>query len=335
MTILNSFGAEWNDQQEHDSYAQLSISSNTIHSAYKFEPNMIYDYCLVYFPIRDEIYFQTYLWFDFGYERYDTYTVVDLFTWLNEFGDIIGRFNIHKDNTLTLYIGDNETLKFTTTKPLYDNTWYTIELRIKIHDTNGNLTFRLDGEELYSFDGNTLPSTSPSTSAINSIRIRVQKYYTQMYLDNIVVNDTYGTVNNSWPAGTKIRLIVPSANGTSSQWTRSGGSNNYQCVDSRSTDFVYANNTNLLDLYGMQDLNAEANKILWVAYNHWIQGSSLTVKNFTPVVRISGNNYFATTKNIPYSIDLIDEYLETSPATSAAWGVSELNDIEFGMRSES
>ena len=333
MTILNSFGAEWNDQAEHESYTQLNMYT-TVNSAYKYKDGTSYDYQLIYFPNRDEIYFQSYFWFNFGYEQYNTFTIVDLFTWLDDVGNIIGRLNIHKDNTLTLYIGDNETLKFTS-NPLYDNRWYTIELRIKIHDTSGNLTFRLDGEELYSFDGNTLPTTSPSTSAINSIRSRVQKYYTTMYLDNIIVNDTYGTVNNSWPAGAKIRLIVPSANGTSSQWTRSGGSNNYQCVDAISTDFVYANNINLIDLYGMQNLEAEANKILWVAYNHWIQGSSLTVKNFTPVVRISGNNYFGTTKKIPYSTDFIKEYKETSPATSAAWDVTELNAIEFGMRSES
>jgi hypothetical protein len=333
---LAGFGWEWGSCYELDQNIGQSISSSYgyINNGSSGQGQIK---SIFFIPERSEIYTQIYFKNKFSYEENRDWQGYLIRTaYLN---DTLASVIYNKDNSVSLYIGDKETLLYRSAS-LYDNRWHVFELRNKVDSVNGNLSLRVDGEILYSYDGDTIPTASPSVSAIDRVVFGiVWDYFSYSYSDNFVINDTFGDTNNSWPNGTRMRLLLPSAAGSSSQWSRSTGATNYSLVDELnplgSSDYVYVNTDGLTDLYAMANLDAEANKILWIRGDYWLSGQSLTVKNFTPVVKISGVEYYDDIKPIPYSINLERCIWEVSPATSAEWTLDEINNIEFGMRSES
>lgn len=323
-------GWEWNDQYEADSWCNGSISTwwnENSNYVKRLEDN----YTTFYIPERSEIYVQLMMKFDWCWQSQIEVANILRIGYPNTTLATIS-FSLYQ--TLTLWQGDKVTSLFETNS-IRDNKWWVIELHAKIHATTGILTLRLDGEELYTFNGDT---TISGVNTIDRILLRGIQYYTYHRVDNLVVNDTLGDYNNSWPGATRIRLIRPSAAGSSAQWSRSTGVTNYTLVDdvtpSNDADYVYAPSGSMVDLYAMANPVAETDTIYWISVDYWMKGCSLNINDITPLIKIGATTYEGAVLHVPYSLEIVKQLWEVSPATSAAWTVDELTNLEFGMRSE-
>jgi hypothetical protein len=160
-------------------------------------------------------------------------------------------------------------LKITGATAFSNNTWYRVELHVKIDPINGLVEFRLDGTLDGTWWGNTGTGTVFSCLYFytGGGGAGLQNSY---YIDDIAINDTAGLFDNSWCGDGHVIALVPNANGDASQWTGSDGdtTNNYQLIDeapsNSDTDFIVDSTSGHKDLYGIPDMSA------------WIPGQQAT-----------------------------------------------------------
>jgi hypothetical protein len=152
-------------------------------------------------------------------------------------------------------------LKITGATAFSNNTWYRVELHVKIDPINGLVEFRLDGV----LDGTWWGNTGSGT-ILDHLRIYAggggAGLQNSFYVDDIAINDTAGLFDNSWIGDGHVIALVPNANGDANQWTGSDGdtTNNYQLIDeapsNSDTDFIVDSTSGHKDLYGIPDMSA-------------------------------------------------------------------------------
>lgn len=106
------------------------------------------------------------------------------------------------------------------------NTWARIEWHLLVDDTNGSIEVRRNGDTLLSYSGNTDPLGS---GHIRYLCLGCMDDYNQyyVYFDDVAVNDTTGSKNNSWPGRGRIIFLSPKADGNHIEWEGSEQSPNF------------------------------------------------------------------------------------------------------------
>lgn len=226
------------------------------------------------------------------------------------------------------------TLLGTSTNSLSVDTWYYIEFKCLIGNS-GSFELRVDGFTEASASGVDTSESAVTTfnsvgwggagSAVSSI----------IYIDDIYVLDTNGSVNNDFLGVVTVETLSPNGNGNYSQFTGSDGNSvdNYLLVDESPpniSDFVESSNTGDKDTYTFENLSAGVtiHAVQIDTYAQAEAGGSRDLKNIT---RISGTDYNLGTKTFEVSDTYNLDIQEISPATSLAWTESEVNGLEFGV----
>ena len=264
-----------------------------------------------------------------------------LFNWNGQLGDKrLGYLNFSDAGQARLYTstypdGTNEhsTLRATGLARLKINTWYVMEMRIKIDKDNGHLALKIDGVDDCEFSGPTTPYTG---DAVDSI------YWAhwQCWLDDIVINDTSGDFNNSWPGCLKVVLLRPNDDGTS-EWMTSMEGHNYDMVNEvpyDPTEYVYTYSIGVRDSYGVQDLPEEAADILIVRGDAWAfkdSGSAAQNRKLVFSVQSGLTINDSPDQNLSLSYQLVKYPFDFNPDTNAMWTKEEVNNILAGIKSSS
>lgn len=137
------------------------------------------------------------------------------------------------------------------------STWKLFEFYLKIDAAVGELTIKADGNQIYTFSGDTDPNSRPNA---NRLLIYGGGFQSNFWLDDVIVNDTTGGVSDSWVDNGTLLLITPNGNGDSSDMLGSDGNStdNYLLVDDVPADgdttYVAADAAGEKDLYEMSDL---------------------------------------------------------------------------------
>src|SRR5690606_30464139 len=118
--------------------------------------------------------------------------------------------------------------------------WGRIEVYYKF-DNNGQIIVRLNGTEVINYSGDT----AVSGTYIKYVDLRNQGSTTNASFDDVAINDTTGSEQNSWPGHGHIRMLLPNGNGSSSEWMGSDGNStdNYLLVDDPGSSLVDADAT--------------------------------------------------------------------------------------------
>jgi hypothetical protein len=250
-------------------------------------------------------------------------------------------FNLRKDgvsiasvrsngtgNPYYLYVGGS-LLGTATIKPVL-NSWQIIELYINVA-TAGLAILRINGFEEARFTG----ITNTAGDSINQFYIDSANW--NGYIDDIVVNDTTGNINNSWMGGTKIVSLRPIGPGAFTQWTPSVGSN-WDCVNETppsSTDFVTSNVLGALDLYDLDTLPAGVTgtcTVYGVKVANVAVRAGVTVAYLKNVIRTDGSN----TTSLPFTLGLTEVVCPTifdlNPVSGLTWTYSNVNALECGAQ---
>jgi len=252
-------------------------------------------------------------------------------------------------NTLTLFRGGVtfDVLLGSGSTGISSDTWHYVEWHIVISDTVGVVDLRLNG-------GAELSLTAQDTNATGGggdiKTIKFGQPYTGLsgapgvvanfYYDDFIVNDTTGTVSNSWPDGAGVEMLVPNADGNYTAWTSTGGAVDYTEIDDVTT---YGN---LPDDDTTTILSGTLNQRTSVALSNTVQvgqveavmlctyakNSAAGADEMAQGVRISTTDYDSATFIPATSYGWQKNILTLSPATSARWTTAEIDAMEMGWR---
>jgi hypothetical protein len=276
---------------------------------------------------RDEFFVQV------AYFPLNGYRANPLIKW--KYGStVLGTLYINADGTLKLCTGDSDNQVAVGNTHLPQNAWSLIELHVKIADSGGVIEAKLNGLLEASFTGDTKPGTE---TTINNFEFWCMAGNWDVWLDDIIINDATGSVNNSWPGGLKVLLLKPNGAGSSAEWTPSAGSN-FQCVDEvpvSAADYVSVNEDAKLDLYTLEDLPAEAAVIAAIKADAWAWkvGAPVAPK-LKNAIRLDGVNYLSTAQDLPSLMGMIGTIWETDPGNPGTpFTVAQINAMEAGVQS--
>lgn len=163
---------------------------------------------------------------------------------------------MYTDGTLSLRNSSNTSVG-TTTQALATGKWYRLELMDDATTNPGRIALRIDGVTV-------LASANNVQGGWQRLRVgpNLPNNTGDMYMDDVAVNDSTGTDQNSWPGDGKLILLSPNAAGDSNQWSdtsnNAGTTNNYTLVDeippNDVTDFVQTGTLNNTDWYGIASM---------------------------------------------------------------------------------
>jgi hypothetical protein len=253
--------------------------------------------------------------------------------------NVVGILSFNPDDQkLSVYVGDHAAFAGSSTVSLLYERWYYIELYIHLDATTGFIELKVDGLPQFIFEG----ASTPSYTTVDMFHLVGDGFDSSssgcsFWVDDIVINDTTGSVNNSWPNGAKIVLLLPSGRGFSSQWDKTAYLDNYENVDKLPTldpdGYLYTNITDQLDLYLLEDLPADAFSVASARIDAWAlknSGSDIMLKM---VLRTDGTNYSSDVNELGVSYALVQWLHQINPKTGINWTVADLNDLQSGMES--
>lgn len=174
-------------------------------------------------------------------------------------------------------------------------------------------------------------------------------------VDDLAVNDTSGSFQNSWPGEEKVIVLRPNGNGDNSAWTGSDGNStdNYLLVDDvppNSTDYVQSNTSGQIDDYNLEATPSElatGDTINVVHVGVYAAVDNVTGSDPDIVLRIKASaagtveesaslDVNAVTYHGPAPLPANDNYQLTlydlPGASTTAWTKADLDTAQAGIR---
>jgi hypothetical protein len=216
--------------------------------------------------------------------------------------------------------------------------WTYIEVRVKIHNTTGELEVKLDGTQVLDLtnldtrNGGTGDEVSVITfDAQWSNTNKIQTYL----LDDLYVLNTGSGVRTTFLGPGKIEVIYPDAEGTNIDFTPSSGTDNALLVDENPTsitDYNESSTTGDYDLLTADNLSDITGNIKGMQLNIDAKISDATTYDMFPMIYTGATQYDGTTETISEQTDWQTEWdvWEENPNASADWTTTTINGLEIG-----
>lgn len=233
-------------------------------------------------------------------------------------------------NTISLFTGDTTNLVSTTVNTYTINTWHLIEIRYA-PQLNQLIQIKINEQPVLVHQ----PSSASNTNVSN---IRFFGSTTQgCYIDDIAVNDTTNTVNNSWIGNGYINRLSFNAD-TLVEFSRSQGVTNHENVnvDPYLTGTrVFSVIPNVRDLYSSSGLPLSANlvnavKIISVA-NRVATEAPGTLQHILKSPDDEPNDIGLPVPLNVGSVIYPTATLDLNPYTSLPFTPGEINNMSFGI----
>tara|TARA_R110000772_G_scaffold26388_1_gene68052 strand:+ start:882 stop:1919 length:1038 start_codon:yes stop_codon:yes gene_type:complete len=135
--------------------------------------------------------------------------------------------------------------------------WEHIEMRVKAHDSLGEMEIRRNGSTVGS--GINLDTFPAGFEGFVTFSIGATHNSMVHYTDDLYVLNTEGTVNNTFAGDTRITALRPNANGLDNNFTPFGAATNFEAVDDLQHDqdatYVEAGQTGAKESYNNFDFS--------------------------------------------------------------------------------
>lgn len=216
--------------------------------------------------------------------------------------------------------------------------WCLVEIHIKVADSGGIFQTKIDGILDIDYSGDTEPSTSSDIDIVRLYKWDSTPYPGKfLYIDDIAINDTNGTSDNSWCGDGKIIMLMPNAVGDVTQLDASIG-DNYSCVDERphnsDTDYVEGILLDYYDLYNMQDSPIPSGSTIHRVWVTAIAKNTVAAGGKAQIgFKTEGTETWTDDLTLTASYDCYDSpYYSTNPVTTSGWLSSEINSLQVGFK---
>ena len=215
-------------------------------------------------------------------------------------------------------------------------TWYWLQVKVVIHDTTGSVEIRdASGTVILNLTGQD--TRNGGTSGVcDTIGIGPCDHYGghEIYMDDLHVWDSTGSICNTFTNDTRIDDLVPSGAGSVTQFTPSAGAN-WDCVNEEptsTTDYVSDATAGHQDLYAFTDLPHVPLNIYGVVVGAVACKDDSGARSIKTLAKSSAtlNTGSAQTLTLGSWVRLC-RTVEADPNTSAAWTPTNLNGATFGI----
>lgn len=241
--------------------------------------------------------------------------------------------------TQTLDLYQSAALVQAGTVTIRSEQWYVIQVHVVI-DNSGSFTTKVNNVTDLSFSGDT---QATSIASVRSFMMRGgagTTGYENIYIDDIAVNDTAGSYQNSWPGLGGIFMLKPNADGAVADFTPSAGSDHYALVDdvpANTTDWVQGDTTpGSMELFAVEATPAYVTaidllEVIWQAAV--VESGSNELKG---VVRQGSTNYADASGQTILSIEpdyvlFKSDVYYVQPADSSAWDATAVDAVQVGV----
>ena len=243
---------------------------------------------------------------------------------------------------LKAYVGG--TLVGTGTIAINTNTWYLVEVHLKLADAGGDLEVKVDGIIDIDFSGDTKPGSSTTVNRLFYGVVNIGGSTNPIYIDDLALNDTTGTVDNSWCGDGRVILLTPNDNGDVSQLVGqdADSTNNYLNVDDfpHDTDTTYNQSSTLneYDLYNLTPCGLTEVTILRVIPEARARDTVAEGGLASLPISVSGAGvYEGENRSLLTSYTRIlgsggGSGYTLNPSTSLPWETSELDNLQVGFK---
>lgn len=243
---------------------------------------------------------------------------------------------------LNLYRNNQAVLLASGTIQLQLKTWYYLEWKTTFSTGSGTSEVRINEAVNCSYSGGSTGATSANTFYVQGNTTGGQTGIYNRYTDFYFTDGNGSAPYNGYLGDIRILPAFPNGSGNYSDWTRSGGTANYEMVDEESgtypdgdTTYNQTLTTNAKDTFAYQDIGGTG-QILGVQHNLYARKTDAGTRFIAPMSRQSSTDYVsATTHSLADSYLYYTQCQQVNPADSADWEVSDINNAEFGYRMES
>ena len=242
------------------------------------------------------------------------------------------------DNLLRIYRGAANTLLATSATTFSKAIWHLVEWHVRVDPTTGIFQMKVDGATVLDYTGNTQQTANANVATVRlaSMNQSSSGWGNTHCFDDLAINSTAGTLNNSWPGDGAIRALLPNGVGSTiggTPLTGVPGAPNWGNVDEvppSTTDYNYGSTVGTGELYTLTDLsgvgNAYAVNIIAYALNSDAGGGSIGLTLNTGAANNEG-----AAQAITASAGFYNRLLETDPTDSTAWTQTKLNALQVGI----
>lgn len=246
-------------------------------------------------------------------------------------GAVQARLQRNSAGLLEAYRGDGTTLLARGTRALAGERWYYVEVRLLVADSGGRFVVRVDEVTDIDFTGDTKQSTLADVAAI-----ALNGWGTGLRYDDLVVNDTTGAENNSWPGDTAIQGLEVNAAGDVTQLQTVGSPANWENVDevppNDGTDYNFDSAVDDRDLYGLADLSTELSQVHAVAVWVRAQKSDAGTAGMAILIKSGGIENQGSDQALSTSWTYHNRIMDVDPTDSATWTSTKVNALQAGIK---
>lgn len=224
----------------------------------------------------------------------------------------------------------SDALTANTTLSYSADAWHDVEFHYKCDNAAGIFEIKVDGVTAASIAGDTSPVASGNPAAIRFSYITNQVWW----VDDVVVNNTAGGDNNSWPGRVVLWLAQrPDGAGDHTDFTPSAGAN-WQCVDEvpgSATDYIQSVTDDHYDLYTLTTGTLPAGFVIsnvvpvQVACLPNAGSAKITSKVKSDGTEAQGSDHTLSGTYHAYS-----DAFSVNPNTSAAWDQTDIDNLQEG-----
>jgi len=172
------------------------------------------------------------------------------------------------------------------------------------------------------------------------------------YVDDVIINDGAGSVNNSWIDRAHVILFKPISPGrvgnfTLSETSSNNGADFVKRVPASTMDFIYSNTAGASHSFRMYDAPLKTQEALGIMYsiNAW-RTSGATAGATIYLTCMAGNTTYTSTGIVPENTPLPEAFIYGAytnpypdlryyifePETTNLFSVSDLNNLELGIK---
>ena len=182
------------------------------------------------------------------------------------------------------------------------------------------------------FNGNT--KNGGTNTTIDQLSIGLIANGSGVYIDDLYIsNETGSAPYNTFLGDVRVATLSPTAAGASTQMTPDSGANFSRVNESTysASNYVSGATPAYRDTYTMADLPANVATVYAVQNNVIAKRTSTGAIAVKPAIKSGASVYYGTPSSVTTNDITYTDLRTTDPATSTAWAVSGVNNLESGL----
>jgi len=261
----------------------------------------------------------------------------DMITAINSNGSDVCGVTLYPNGQVQGFVGSSTLVGSISSVLIIPNVWNWIEFKIKMgtNNTNGEMALRINGVEVFNLTG---IDTYDSTYTLRGFQLGLVSRNEYSYVDDLVIWDDQGSVNNTWLGDLRIDTLVPNGAGTYGSLTPNTGLD-YQAVDDTpsandgDTTYIAGTGAAVKSSFTMGDLPSTSSAILGVMVEARVRKTDAGDITYKTLMRSGSTDRTDAASRSPVTsyVQQQGDIVELDPADSTAWTDADVNALEAGV----